>query len=117
MDKTTLYRKHAHGIGVWEIWAEGDTIYYRHAVVVNGSWQTHTEQVFQNQSGRTLEQQIKLQIDSRVSRMLDKGYKRSYESAVNGATNQLGLPNPMLAHPITRVSVPPFSEALQQATW
>jgi DNA ligase 1 len=56
-----------------------------------------------NLSGRTLEEQVKLRINSRVSRMRDRGYKDTVEDAIKNPGNQLGLERPMLAHPIERI--------------
>lgn len=95
-----LWRKNSIGIGTWKIWAEGDTIFYSSAVVENGAETTHHKKISVNQSGRSLGEQIALEMDSRASRMCDKGYKFSREEALQGATNQLGLINPMLAKPL-----------------
>ncbi len=110
----TFYRKTSMGIATWTIWFSGDVIYYEHCMVEGGSPQIHQEKVELNQSGRNLQQQIDLQMQSRLSRMLDKGYKPTREQALEGATNQLGLPLPMKAHPIQKVSLPAFSVAYVQ---
>ena len=112
--KYTFYRKTSMGIATWSIWFSGPIIYYSHAMVEGGSEQVHTEVVALNQSGRNLQQQINLQMESRLSRMLDKGYKATREAAQEGPTNQLGLPLPMKAHPIQKVSVPAFTRAWMQ---
>lgn len=95
---TTLYRKQASGsIGTWRIWRELSQVRIAHALVEGGREVFHSEDVITNQSGRTLDEQIKLRIDSRISRMLDKGYKFTREEALNSQSNQLGLARPMLA--------------------
>lgn len=99
----TLYRKNANSLGSWRIWSEGDTIHIAHATVLGGSEVQHREVVQTNMSGRTLEEQVRLRINSRVSRMRDKGYKDTIEQAQKDSSNQLGLERPMLAHPIERV--------------
>lgn len=109
--KFTFYRKSSFGVSTWTIWHEGAIIYYASAVAEGGAERVNMEQVIVNQSGRAIEAQIELQMRSRLSRMLDKGYKAGRDEALAGATNQLGLVNPMLAHPIDKVSVPPFERA------
>lgn len=98
-----LWRKNQYGIGTWRIWADGDTIHYAHAIVEGGAEVLHSQKVELNNSGRSLDQQIALEINSRVSRQLDKGYKNSRTEAETGATNQLGLRNPMLAQSLDKV--------------
>lgn len=109
-----LYRKNANSIGTWRIWSEGSTIHIAHATVMGGQEVFHQEEVQTNLSGRTLDQQIKLRITSRVSRMMDKGYKTTLDGAKASNTNQLGLARPMLAHPIDRVSTVNYSGSVLQ---
>jgi DNA ligase-1 len=97
-----LYRKNANSIGTWRIWAEGAIIYIAHATVQGGSEVNHTEEVSTNLSGRSLEEQVALRIRSRVSRMLDRGYKATQAEAAMSSSNQMGLDRPMLAQPIKR---------------
>lgn len=110
----TLYKRHQNGIGQWIIWSEGDVIHIAHSMSIDGSRVHHEEKVWTNQSGRTLEQQIQLRIKSRVSRMLDKGYKGSIAEAQASQANQMGLDRPMLAQPIGRVSNPNTKGAVLQ---
>lgn len=98
-----LFKRNALGIGTWRIWADPDTLHYCHATVMGGAEVPFEEPVTINQSGRNISQQLELQMKSRISRMLDKGYKTTLEEAQRGATNQLGLANPMLAYPIDKV--------------
>lgn len=102
-DEVRLYRKNANSVGSWRIWPEGAVIHIAHATVLGGSEVHHTETVETNLSGRSLEQQVQLRINSRISRMRDKGYKDTIEEARQSSSNQLGLDRPMLAHPIERV--------------
>lgn len=100
----TLYRKNANSLGSWRIWSEGSTIHIAHATVIGGSEVFHKEEVETNLSGRTISEQVALRIRSRVSRMMDKGYKATLDEAKLSSSNQLGLDRPMLAHPINRVT-------------
>lgn len=98
-----LYRQNANSIGTWRIWGEGSKLYIAHATVQGGSEVRHMEHVQTNLSGRTLEEQMTLRIKSRISRMLDKGYKYTVEDAVANPGNQLGLDRPMLAQQVAKV--------------
>lgn len=99
----TLYKRHQTGIGTWSIWADGSTIHIAHATCIGGSSVHHTEQVETNQSGRTILQQVQLRMRSRISRMLDKGYKQTIDEARSSQANQMGLDRPMLAQQIGKV--------------
>lgn len=97
----TLYRKNSFGIGRWCIWHEAENeIRFGHSVSISGPLSIKTEIVEGGKAGRSLEEQIKSRIDSRVSKMLDKGYKFSSDEAAEAVTNQLGLITPMLAKPL-----------------
>ena len=110
----TLFRKNANSLGSWRIWSVGDRIHIAHATVISGSEVFHTEKVETNLSGRSLEEQVALRIRSRVSRMLDKGYKDTLEAAQLGSSNQLGLDRPMLAQSIGKVSGVNYNGAVLQ---
>ena len=99
-----LYKLHSGSLGSWRIWAEGNILHIAHATVIGGSEVRHTEKVELNKSGRTLDEQIALRINSRISRMKDRGYQETREEALKFQGNQLGLENCMLAHPIERVN-------------
>lgn len=114
MNEVVLYRKHASSIGCWRIWSEEATIHIAHATTMDGSYVRHTEQVETNLSGRTIDEQVALRIRSRISRMLDKGYKTSIAEAQLSSSNQMGLDRPMLAHPIKRVSNIDYNGAVLQ---
>lgn len=103
LPEVKLFKRNALGIGTWRIWVEDEVICYAHALVLGGAEVPAYEPVTVNQSGRSIGQQIELQVASRISRMRDKGYKDSMEEANKGATNQMGLANPMLALPISKV--------------
>lgn len=115
MNITTLYRKHATGLGDWQIFAVDSTIYISHATVLGGSRVEHTEHVVLNQSGRSMSEQIALQINSRISRMKDRGYKSTIEEAMASSdTNQLGFLRPMLAQPLAKVKNINYKNAVLQ---
>jgi DNA ligase-1 len=106
-----MYRKNALGLGTWRIYhlpitskSQG-TVIIAHASVEGGSEITHSDPVFVNNSGRTIEQQIELEMRARISRQMDKGYKLDRDEALKGATNQMGLINPMLAQKVTDVRI------------
>jgi len=94
----TLYRKNALGIGMWSIWAEGDTLHIAHSSTLDGSPVHHTETVQRGCQGRSIVEQVNSRIRSRISKQRDKGYVDSIEEATKGAFNQLGLLPPMLAN-------------------
>lgn len=111
MDEVRMWRKNALGMGTWRIYhlpisskTQGIVI-IAHASVEGGSEITHSDPVQVNNSGRNLQQQIELEMKARISRQLDKGYKFTREEALLGATNQMGLVNPMLAQKITDVRI------------
>jgi len=114
MDEVQLYRKNANSLGSWRIWSEGAVLHIAHATVLGGSEVHHTEVIKTNLSGRTLQEQVALRMRSRISRMMDKGYKASIEEAGKDQSNQLGLDRPMLAHPIKRVPNVRYSGAVLQ---
>lgn len=111
MQEVKLYRKNALGLGTWRIYAlpvhsrSQGTVIIAHTSVEGGSEITHTDPVYTNQSGRTIEQQIELEMKARISRQMDKGYKVDRDEALKGATNQMGLVNPMLAQKIADVRI------------
>jgi DNA ligase-1 len=81
-------------------------LYIAHATCEHGAEVLHKELVETNLSGRSIREQITLRINSRVSRMLDKGYKRTRYEAIESSGNQLGLSRPMLALRYERVKRP-----------
>lgn len=111
MDEVRMYRKNALGLGTWRIYhlpvtsLRQGTVIIAHASVEGGSEITHQDPVFVNASGRPIQEQIDLEMRARISRQMDKGYKMSRDEALLGATNQMGLVNPMLAQKVTDVRI------------
>lgn len=110
MEAQYLYRKNSLGIGTWRIWhqpvsASHAIILIAHCTVEGGSEIVHRDDVKTNLSGRSIMDQVTLEMKSRISRQLDKGYKYSLEEALKGSTNQLGLINPMLAQKLQDVTL------------
>jgi len=101
---TTLYKKDNTGsIRVWEIEADFDQMVITHGVM-HGALTTKAVPVMINQSGRSLDEQMDLEINSRVNKQLDRGYSLDIDQAMNkGMSNSLDLPLPMLAQPINKV--------------
>ena len=110
-NRTVLYKNHKNTIGTWKIWSVYDTIYIAHAQVINGSDVVHEEVVLSGKQGRTLEEQVKHRIQSRINKQRDKGYVDTVEEARKGPTNTLNLVQPMLAHPLKRVKKINWSNA------
>lgn len=111
MEETRLYRKNSLGIGTWRVWCAEEGVSYgsvfiAHATVEGGSEVVHQDPVTVNNSGRTIAQQLELEMRSRISRQMDKGYKFTRDEAItSGSTNQLGLINPMLAQKLQDVKI------------
>lgn len=110
IQETKLWKKNALGIGTWRVYGGPTGVNHGQVIIAHtstegGSEVTHMDPVVTNKSGRSIELQLQLEIDARISRQLDKGYKRTREEALAGATNQLGLINPMLAQKITDVTL------------
>lgn len=114
MNEVKLYKKHANSVGEWHISSEGSVINIWHSSTIGGAQINHREVVQTNLSGRTLEEQVKLRIASRVSRMMDRGYKPTHEEAIKNPGNQLGLDRPMLAQKIRDVRNPDLNGAVLQ---
>lgn len=95
---TTLYKIDANDqIRTWSIISEQDTVIITHGQL-NGKQTVATEQITTNQSGRSLDQQIALEKQSRINKQLDKGYCYSIEEATNSkGLNASKLLKPMLA--------------------
>ena len=114
-DKVKLYTKDNKGaMRFWSIHSEEDTLVMEHGQV-GGSIQVQTEIVEENQSGRDIDEQIDLRMNSRISRKIDKGYVHDYETAKNNkASNRLGLPKPMLAAKLVDVKNIDYTNAVTQ---
>lgn len=95
----TLYTKDNKGkIRVWNIYRTGDFITIEHGQL-GGHLQVKREEVLYGKAGRSQTEQIELQINSRVSKQLDKGYIFDLSVAMDRkATNAAGFLKPMLAH-------------------
>lgn len=82
-------------------WTIGQTKYNEIEYIwgqMDGNMQSMTELVEINQSGRTLQEQVNLRMQSRTNRRYDLGYKDSINEAVSSqGTNACGLLRPMLA--------------------
>lgn len=102
---TTLWKKHANGIGTARVWYLDGKLFYSYCINEHGQEVVNYEPVITNNSGRSLIEQARLEHESRVRRYLQRGYKLTrYEAVHSNGGNQIGLPLPMLAHPIERVS-------------
>lgn len=103
---TDLYIKDSNGnIRIWSIESEIDGFTITHGVL-GGSLQTKFEEVLFGKVNRSQDEQIELQMNSRVSKQRDKGYVDTVEQAMaSKPTNQLGLLKPMLAKNIDDVVI------------
>lgn len=82
---------------IWSIWHEGNAIRISYGQL-GGSIQTVSEVVETNLSGRGLDEQVALQIRSRINKQLDKGYCISLDEAeASKGLNASKLKRPMLA--------------------
>ena len=101
----TLYMMDNNGsIRVWQIFPTDTGLEIRHGIE-GGAFQTKVETIPRGKVNRTLEEQISLQIQSRINKQIDKGYSFSREEALKRPTNSLGLVKPMLAHKYRDVQV------------
>lgn len=103
--KIELFKSTPNGIRYWSVEADYDmgTIEIVHGKY-KGSLQTKDEYVEENQSGRDIEEQIDLKMNSRASSKMDLGYRHTIEEAKKAeGQNTLGYHRPMLAYRIDRV--------------
>lgn len=85
---------------------EASTIIIRYGQM-GGSLIEKKVQVTTNQSGRSIREQMLLEIKSRISKQKAKGYRDTIQEArANPNLNELNLPRPMLAQPLDKVGVP-----------
>jgi ATP-dependent DNA ligase len=64
----------------------------------NGAVQSKIDQVHVNLSGRTIDEQMELEMQSRINSQIDNGYRYTLEEAKAAkGKNALNLPRPMLA--------------------
>jgi ATP-dependent DNA ligase len=103
--KTTLYKLSKEGVMLtsvifaekkgeqWEIWKETGQ--------KDGKKIEHSPDIIkEGKAKRTLDQQMELQYNSIINKLLDKGYKRTEQEAQeNKGTDAAGVPKPMLAAP------------------
>jgi DNA ligase-1 len=97
-DKITLYKKDNKGaIREWSIEAYDDDIIIEHGML-GGEMQEVFTSVDEGKAGRTIDEQIQLQINSKIKSQIDKGYVYSLEDARNNpVTNAIGLKQAMTA--------------------
>ena len=94
-----LFKKAKDGIRYWSI----DIDYHDNSLEIeygwlNGSLQCQVEDVEENLSGRSIEEQLELRRDSRVSSKMDSGYRYTIaEAEQDVGMNTLGFYRPMLA--------------------
>lgn len=112
---TTLYKTDANDqIRVWSIIAEGSVLIMQHGVL-NGTMQVATETIELNKSGRDIDQQVALAMQSRINKQRDKGYCDSIEEAIESkGLNAVGLLRPMLAQKFRDVKNIDFANCFVQ---
>ena len=103
----SLFKKDNTGkIRQWTIEPCADSLIIRHGYM-GGSLVNKIVPVKVNQSGRSIDQQIELEMNSRITKQMDKGYSCSLDEANNKTmTNALDLPLPMLAQPVSKINGP-----------
>ena len=99
---------------IWSISYDHNIITIKYGVE-GGAVQTKQERVSGGLGGRTLDEQVKSRVRSRVNKQLDRGYKASPEEALLlKGTNSMGMFKPMLAHKYKDVKDIDFEEAYMQ---
>ncbi len=94
---TTLYARDNHGkIREWTITNKRDHITISHGLQ-GGAHQETVENIPVGKANRTVQEQIESRINSRITKQLQKGYKRTIDEAKESRTNALGLYRPMKA--------------------
>ena len=96
----TLYRKNSFGIGRWCIWQDYNVLKFGNSATLDGSMNINEEVIHEGKANRSIQEQLESRMNSRVSKMRDKGYKDTMDEASQSNTNQLGLVTPMLAKPL-----------------
>lgn len=104
-EEKVLYKQDNKGvIRVWKIWSDSDNIIMSFGVL-GGSMQEKIEHVPEGKAGRSILEQIKSRINSRISGQIDKGYVPDISKArLSKPVNVLGLPLPMLAQRYDKVN-------------
>lgn len=112
---TTLYKTDANDqIRVWSIIAENNVLIIQHGVL-NGATQVSTEVVKLNKSGRDIDQQVTLAMQSRINKQRDKGYCDSIEEAIDSkGLNASKFAKPMLAQKFRDVKNIDFANCFVQ---
>jgi DNA ligase-1 len=112
---TTLYKADANDqIRVWAIIAESTVLIIQHGVL-NGATQVSAENVKLNKSGRDIDQQVALAMQSRINKQLDKGYCDSIEEAMDSkGLNASKFAKPMLAQKFRDVKNIDFANCFVQ---
>src|SRR5574343_449120 len=115
MGQIELYKVDAnHAVRLWRIIAEDNVLIIQHGLV-NGELKTEKDIIEVNKSGRTLAQQVALEMQSRINKQKDKGYCESIEEAIDSkGLNASGLLRPMLAHKIRDVKAVDWANAFCQ---
>jgi len=110
----TLFTKDAKGkIRVWQVEEQAEGFILNHGEK-GGILQSKYIDVTPK-SNRTMNQQIDLEINSRINKQLDKGYVWTEKNAIDAPkTNALGLIKPMLATPIDKVKNADYNSAVIQ---
>ncbi len=114
--KIELYKATSHGIRYWSVEADYDwaCIDIRHGRL-NGAMQEQREDVEENNSGRSLEEQIDLRMESRATGKRDIGYRETIEEAkACVGNNTMGHFSPMLAKRIDKISNIDYDHAYLQ---
>jgi hypothetical protein len=79
---TTLYKTDANEqIRIWSIIAEDTVLIIQHGMLY-GAAQVSTEHVELNKSGRDINRQVALKMQSRINAQLDKGYCYGIDEAI-----------------------------------
>lgn len=103
IDAKTLFKKAADGsIRQWTISVDNDELVIHHGVK-GGVMQETREEILIGKGGRSVYQQKLSRFNSRINKQLLKGYKETLEEAIYNKSNAMGLIQPMLALPISKV--------------
>lgn len=114
--KVEMFKYSASGIRYWSIEPDYDIgMLYIEFGTYNGAIQLDEEAVEINESGRSLEEQVDLRMNRRITKKRDIGYRETIEESksVQGM-NTIGLPRPMLAHRFDKVKDIDFNKSYVQ---
>lgn len=109
-----LYKKDAAGtIRIWTIFRSDDDEISMEYGVLGGAMQVKRESIVPK-AGRTMDDQVLLQMGARITKARDTGYVDTLEDAANNKrTNARDLPLPMLATPYAKIKSKPETFFLQ----